>query len=140
MIYYGLAIVIGILISLMIQVNGELSRWSHILIASLIVHIVGSIVAFIFTFWDRGTPFRLEFKWVYWAAGGLGAGVIALNSLAFLYLGVALTVGVMFTTQTVLSLWLDAQGAFGRERIPWNPNQIPGLLVMLLGLLFLLIR
>jgi uncharacterized membrane protein YdcZ (DUF606 family) len=80
MIYYGLAIVIGILISLMIQVNGELSRWSHILIASLIVHIVGSIVAFIFTFWHRGTPFRLEVKWVYWAAGGLGAGVIALEN------------------------------------------------------------
>jgi transporter family-2 protein len=134
---YSFAMTIGVLISLMIQINGELSKWSHVLLASLIVHLVGSGLALLLSWKDRSVPIP-KVEWYYWLAGIMGAGVIALNSFSFIYLGVALTVGMMFTTQTVLSLWLDAKGAFGRVKIPWNRDQVPGILLMILGLLLLL--
>ncbi len=137
--YSVLSLVTGLLIAVMIFINGELSAAYDIFIATAIIHIVG--VAFSFAAlkvakkdikFIKGLPF-----WAY-LGGAIGIITTLFNNYSFGKISVTSLLALGLFGQMATSLVIDSFGLFGMKKHAFQKRALIGVAFSLLGVFVML--
>ena len=133
--YELLALFTGLILSVMVSVNGSLSDRYGALLAAVIVHVVGILFAFILCTVkrDRKKMFGFAPGWIY-LGGVIGALTTVCNNVAFGHISMTSIVALGLLGQTVMSLAIDCFGLFGMKRHPLQKKSLIGLVFSLAGI------
>lgn len=133
--YKILSALIGLLISLMILVNGRLSGSAGNIGASVIIHGTGMLAVLALLFIKRHQfTFSRKIPWYLYSGGFIGVVTILSNNASFLALGVSLTLSLGLLGQTLASLIIDHYGFFGMTKQPFSTGRLGGLALIGAGI------
>lgn len=131
-----LAALSGAAMALQGTLNSQLTQKTSLPASTLVVHIIGTVAAFVAVLiWK--VPF-MEYKWtqVPWhlyLGGFLSVGIVALVASSISKIGVCnATIGII-VGQVGLAVLIDHLGLLGVQKIAWNPWQILGLVLFAVG-------
>ena len=132
---YFISIFTGIVLAIMISLNGGLGNISGNYASSVIIHFVGLIgIIFLLIFTKskiknlKGIPF-------YMFTGGLiGILTVLFTNIGFMGLGVSLTVSLSLLGQLVTSLVIDHFGYFNMTVVEFDKKKILGLIIIIAGI------
>ena len=132
---YFISIFTGIVLAIMISLNGGLGNISGNYASSVIIHFVGLIgIIFVLIFTKskiknlKGIPF-------YMFTGGLiGILTVLFTNIGFSGLGVSLTVSLSLLGQLITSLIIDHFGYFNMPVIEFDKKKILGLIIIIAGI------
>lgn len=131
--YYGLALFVGIVITIMNAINSRFAAGVGSLASTLVIHVVGllavSIVCLVSR--ERTGPGRIPFY--YYLGGVVGVGTVFSCNYAFAALGASLAVALALLGQALFSLFADATGFLGRKRYPLSARSVPGIALVAAG-------
>lgn len=137
---YGLwAFFSGVILAVMIQMNGELSTAVGAYHAALYIHMIG-IVAAVILMAVRKETFILVKKlapWMY-TGGIIGVLTTVFNNLAFSRISLTSIVALGLFAQLIFSCLIDRFGWFGMERRGQEDFSIPGILCSAAGIALML--
>ena len=133
--YQSLAFVTGIILAVMISVNGGLSGYYGVFPATVIIHLVGTIFSLFFTLKQYGWIKLTGFKpvWIY-LGGAIGVFTVIFNNLAFSKLSVTNIIALALFGQTITALIFDHFGLLGMKKIPFKKTSLLGLSFSLFGI------
>ncbi len=137
--YYILSIIAGVIISVMIMVNGALTGYYGTMQATVIIHIVGLIFISLWILKKKENPFsgkRLPFY--LYLGGALGTFTTVFNNAAFGKISVSAILALCLFGQSVNSILIDEYGWFKMPRTRFNPRKLWGLFIILLGIVFMI--
>lgn len=137
--YQLLCLVSGVIMACVITVNGSLTEWYGAYVATVIVHLVGTIVAYVALKATRQTskPTKTLPLWMYF--GGLfGVATTVFESVAFAWLGVTAILALSLFGQVVTSLFIDGFGLFGATKRKIGAGTWIGVFVSLCGMGYML--
>jgi len=132
---YFISIFTGIVLAIMISLNGGLGNISGNYASSVIIHFVGLIgIIFVLIFTKskiknlKGIPF-------YMFTGGLiGILTVLFTNIGFMGLGVSLTVSLSLLGQLITSLVIDHFGYFNMTVVEFDKKKILGLIIIIAGI------
>ena len=132
---YFISIFTGIVLAIMISLDGGLGNISGNYASSVIIHFVGLIgIIFVLIFTKskiknlKGIPF-------YMFTGGLiGILTVLFTNIGFSGLGVSLTVSLSLLGQLITSLIIDHFGYFNMPVIEFDKKKILGLIIIIAGI------
>ena len=133
--YQFLCLCSGVLIAVMVTINGQLSLVYGVFAATVIIHIVGTIASFLVCKGSK-TPIRAKEKLPLWMYTGGAIGVCNTLSNAAAYGKISMTsiVALGLLGQTLTSLVIDNFGLIGMPRHPVRKGALAGLLLSFLGI------
>lgn len=133
--YQSLAFLTGIILAVMISVNGDLSSYYGVFPATVIIHLVGMFYSLLFTLKRYGRTKLMGFKpaWLY-LGGAIGVMTVVFNNLAFSKLSVTSIIALALFGQTITALMFDHFGLLGMKRIPFKKTSLLGLSFSLFGI------
>lgn len=141
--YNIMALVTGLTIAVMITINGNLTQRYGAFLATVIVHMVGVLFAFILCVLQRRMVQRHETRtprgprWIY-LGGVIGVLTTVFNNLSFGHISVTSIVALGLLGQTAASLVIDCRGLFGMERHPLRRDSFIGFAVSMAGIVVML--
>lgn len=136
--YNMLSLLTGVVIAVMVAVNGGLSQHYGIFIAAVIIHIVGVLFAFLLcVVLKRKISFKKLPLWLY-TGGAIGVLTTVFNNFAFGRISMTSIVALGLFGQTVTSLAIDCLGLFGMEKHPFKKSSLLGLVFSLAGIFVML--
>lgn len=137
--YHLLALLSGIVISVMISLNGGLTQAYGVYFATVIVHITGVVFAWALCLLRKEKLFskRRAPVWAY-LGGVIGVVTTLANNFSFGRISMTSIVALGLFGQSVTSLVLDATGWLGMERRPPQPIAMIGFLPAVVGLLVMI--
>lgn len=127
-----IAVVIGIVSALMIQVNGDLAHAYGNYQATVAIHVVGIVLTLIVIIVKREW-IRQKATWYWYMGGAIGVFIVMSNNISFAGLGVSLTVAFGLLGQTIASLLIDTFGWFGAQKTPFKKKKLVGLSLIAMG-------
>lgn len=137
--YDLLSVLIGVIIAVMVAVNGGLTTQYGVFGAAVIIHIVGSIFAFLLikirrknSAHRRGIPL-----WLY-MGGAVGVLTVILYNFSYGKISLTSIVALSLWGQTAASLVIDSFGLFGMEKYPFKKSMLIGLGFSAVGILVML--
>ncbi|MGL4736950.1 MAG: DMT family transporter [Cellulosilyticaceae bacterium] len=139
--YYFLSIIVGMVIAIMVAINGELTNFHGMFVAAILIHIVGSLFAYV-VMKLRKQPLKLSKQiplWFY-LGGALGVITTFCNNFAFGKISLTSIIAIGLFGQTLTSLLIDSFGFFGMKKYPFQKYTLIGLSLALLGILVMLDR
>lgn len=138
---YKLAsIFIGLLITIMITINGALSKGIGDYKSVLIIHIVGLITVTILLIMKKEKlDLKKDIPKHLFSAGAIGVFVVLFNNISFNKLGASLTLSLGLFGQLILSGIIDHFGLFNMEVSKFNPKKIVGFLLIFVGIIVMVI-
>jgi transporter family-2 protein len=119
------------------SINSGLGKQVGVLLATLIVHAVGTGFALLqyclpFLRGQRGgSPGNVP--WYLYVGGVLGVGIVYLVAISIARLGVAVTTTLIIVGQVGTALLIDELGLFGLQRTPFTWLKGAGLLLLAAG-------
>lgn len=134
-----LAVLSGIVIALMILVNGDLSAAYGSMTSTVFIHITGLAAICLIMLLRRKKTQRAKVPPWLLCGGVIGVFTTLSNILTFSALGVSLTLALGLLGQSVTSLLIDGFGWFGVERQKFAPRKVAGLCIIVLGAAVMLI-
>ncbi len=136
-----LALLTGSILSIMILINGNLTVYYGVYFAAVIIHVVGSGFAFILRTLqkERKPLFTHGPKWIY-LGGAIGVFTTVFNNFAYGHISLTSIVALGLLGQSVTSLIIDTFGLFGMKKQLLDKRSIPGLIISVSGILFMLDR
>lgn len=137
--YRLLCLLSGVLLAFVIVINGSLTGFYGAYIATVIVHIVGTSVAYL-AMKGAKQPWRSGEKlpmWMY-SGGLIGILTTVFQSLAFGQLGVTTVMALCLFGQAATSLIVDGLGLFAMEKQKINGGMLLGVAVSMGGVAYLL--
>lgn len=137
--YELLALLSGVILSIMVSLNGTLSGHYGVFFAAVIIHVVGSIAAFILRLLrkEKQALFIHQPKWIY-LGGAIGVFTTVFNSFAFGRISMTSIVALGLLGQAIASLAIDTFGLFGMKKQNFNKGSIPGFVISFLGIFLML--
>jgi bacterial/archaeal transporter family-2 protein len=126
----------GIAMAIQGTLNSGLYQKTTLLAATLVVHIIGTIVALVAVIGGRIPVFEYNWfsiPWYLYLGGVLSVVIIGLVALSIPKIGVGNATTAIIIGQVGTALIIDHLGLFGAERLPWNPWQILGLILFAAG-------
>ncbi|MEG0256338.1 DMT family transporter [Vagococcus sp.] len=130
-----ISVAIGMLITLMITLNGTLANATGNYTSSMLIHflgLVGTIIVMIMA--NAKLKLRNNLSWYVYTGGVIGVLTVLFNNLSFATLGVSLTVALGLLGQSLSSLIIDHYGLLGMKKIPFESKKIIGLLLIIAGI------
>ncbi|RRD93624.1 DMT family transporter [Clostridiales bacterium COT073_COT-073] len=136
--FYLVALLIGVLISVMIAINGELTFLYGVFAATVIIHIVGSLFAYLaikvlgkkITF--PGLPL------LFYSGGAVGVFVAVANNFSYGKISLTSIIALVLLGQALASILIDSLGLFGMPRHPFQKSSLIGLLFSGAGIAIML--
>ncbi len=128
---YG--ILIGIIISLMVSVNGLLTNATGLYLSSVIIHIVGLVTMIIICSIKKIKLFDRRYAYFMYLGGVFGVFATLGNNYAFSYLGVSGILALGLIGQSIMSIIVDHFGLFNLEKYPLKANKFISISIMLIG-------
>lgn len=137
--YQLLALINGIIITIMISVNGNLSGQYSVFTATAIIHGVGSLFALLLcarkknkeSIWTHSP------KWMY-LGGAIGVITTVSQNFAFGAISITSVIALGLLGQMVTSLVIDGLGLFGMEKRPIRSYALVGLGISIFGIFIML--
>ena len=137
--YAFLSVLTGVMLAVMVSVNGNLTAQYGTFPAAAIIHAVGCVVAAVLCAAQKEKRKLLGHRplWLY-AGGAIGVVTTVFQNFAFGHVSMTSLLALGLLGQTVASLLIDRFGLFGMNRRPFPKEDIPGLAFALLGILIML--
>lgn len=134
--YSFIAVIIGMIISVMLSFNGLLEERVGTSISLIIIHVVG-LVTISTLLLVKKEKVKLSKKIpIYMYCGGLVGVVLTLVNITTINaVGVALTTALAVFGQLIFSALIDHFGWFGMKKYPFNKKKIIGFLIIFIGLI-----
>ncbi len=137
--YNILSLITGLVIAVMVALNGRLALSYGNFNAIVIVHVVGVLFAFLLC---KLTNRKITIKknlplWLY-LGGAFGILTLIFNNFAFGKISLTSIVALGLLGQTVASLLIDCLGLFGMKKHAFRKSSIIGFVFSLLGILVML--
>lgn len=132
---YLISILTGVVLSIMVVLNGDLGNATGNYISSVIIHFVGLIGIIILLVVTKSKIKNLKGIPFYMFSGGLiGILTVLFTNISFTNLGVSLTVSLALLGQLVTSIVIDHFGYFDLEVNNFEKKKIIGLGIIILGI------
>ncbi|HML68855.1 MAG TPA: DMT family transporter [Clostridia bacterium] len=132
--YYFASLMIGILVAVMIAVNGGLTTLYGMYSATVIIHIVGLILIGGIILARREKPFAKRLPWYLYIGGVLGVATTASVNFAFGKISLSAILALGLLGQSIAGALVDQFGWFGMKKHPFRAYQIPGILLVAGGI------
>ena len=138
---YKLASVfIGFLITIMVTINGVLSKGVGDYKSVLVIHIVGLIaVIILLIFKKEKLSFKENIPKYLFSGGAIGIFVVLFNNICFNKLGASLTLSLGLFGQLILSGIIDHFGLFDMEVSKFKSKKIVGFLLVFIGIVVMVV-
>ncbi|EOO28300.1 hypothetical protein ICM_02691 [Bacillus cereus BAG1X2-3] len=140
--YNFLSVFIGVLIAVMLPLNGILSELIGKYTASVVIHLVG-LIAVIFIFililnkhkihFDKSIPLFL------YSAGAIGVFTVLFNNISFSVLGASITIALSLLGQSIASIVIDHFGLLGMKVAKFEKKKLVGLAFISSGIIIMTI-
>lgn len=138
--YYTTSVLNGMLVGVMIAINGVLTLYYGVYAAGVIIHITGLVVVMlVLTARREWKPQPRGIPLVYYAGGAIGVGTTVFNNLAFGHISVSAIMALGLLGQSVTALLVDKFGWFHMPRRKLNPKKLIGLAIAGLGVVVMLV-
>ncbi|MFU7514448.1 DMT family transporter [Clostridium sp. HCS.1] len=138
--YNFLSFFTGILITIMISLNGVLSKHLGNYSSILVIHILGFLIlTLILTLKKYKISFSKDIPLILYSAGIIGVFTVLFNNISFSALGAALTISLGLLGQTISSIIIDSFGLIKMQKISFKKEKILGLLLIILGIVVMTI-
>lgn len=136
--YKPMAFTLGIIITLMITLNGLLATYIGNFYATVVINTIGLIAVSIVKI-IRKEPFRFktDLPLYFYLVGVLGVSIVFLNNFSFKNLGATTTVALLLLGQLVASQLVDHFGLFGMDKHPFHKQKLIGFIVIIAGILLI---
>lgn len=137
--YNILSLLTGLVIAIMVALNGRLTQQYGNFTAAIIIHVVGVVFAFLLC---KAAKKRISRKkgqplWLY-LGGAIGVLTTVFNNFAYGKISLTSIVALGLFGQTIASLLIDCLGLFGMKKHPFRKSSIPGLVFSFAGILVML--
>lgn len=124
------ATISGIAMAIQGTINASLSQKTSLISATFVVHIVGTLVAFIVVLAWRA-PFLKHpwssIPWYLYLGGVLSVIIVGLVAVSIPKIGVCNATTAIIIGQVSMAVLIDHFGWFGMSRLPWSPWQLVGI-------------
>ena len=132
--YQFLSFIIGVVIAVMISVNGTLSGCYDTFRSAVIIHVVGVIFATILYCLkkEKKPLLRQGPLWIY-LGGALGFLTTVFNNFSFEYISMTSIVALGLFGQMLTSAFVDSLGLLGMEKYPFRKSSLLGFCFALIG-------
>ncbi|MCL2364352.1 MAG: DMT family transporter [Defluviitaleaceae bacterium] len=140
--YYLLALLTGVLITVMVAFNGNVTVRHGLYTATVVIHLVGLLCVSLLLLVKREKPFlrgvvgadgrRIPVHM--YLGGAVGVITVLLTNFAFGDISVSALMALGLFGQSLSSIAVDQFGLFGMARHPFNRRKIIGLVLMLCGI------
>ncbi|MCF0149325.1 MAG: DMT family transporter [Clostridium sp.] len=138
--YNILSLLTGLLITLMISLNGILSNHLGNYSSTLIIHIVGSILLTLVLFLKKiKISYSKNIPIIFYSAGIIGVFTVLFNNISFTAIGASLTISLGLLGQTITSLFIDSFGLMEMKKVKFEKKKIFGLSLIILGIVVMTI-
>lgn len=128
----------GVFLACMQSFNGQLNASIGMYGTSLIVHIIGGIVLFLYIHFIKKEKLKFGPMPFYAYLGGIcGLLMVSFTSLTIYNIGNVLFTCLSICGQIFLSIIIDHFGLFGIKKNTFNLKRIPALLLIVIGVLII---
>ena len=124
------ATISGIAMAIQGSINSSLSQKSSLLSATLVVHIIGTIVALIAVLAGRSPLLKHPWSsipWYFYLGGVLSVIIVGLVAVSIPKIGVCNATTAIIIGQVSMAVIIDHFGWLGVSRLPWSPWQLVGI-------------
>lgn len=137
--YQLLTLLNGVILSIMISINGNLSVQYSAFTAAAIIHAVGSLFALLLCGLqkDRKPIWIHKPEWIY-LGGAIGVFTTVFQNVAFSYISITSVIALGLLGQTITSLAIDTSGLFGMKKRPLPRYALIGLGISISGIFVML--
>ncbi len=132
--YYLISLIIGILVAVMIAVNGGLTTLYGMYTATVIIHIVGILFIGGIILARRERPFAKAQPWYLYLGGVIGVVTTACVNFAFGKISLSAILAIGLFGQSLAGVLVDQFGLLGMRKHPFRLYQLPGLLLVAGGI------
>jgi bacterial/archaeal transporter family-2 protein len=136
--YSLLSAFIGVLITIMILLNGVLSQKLGNYSSTFTIHLVGLIlISIILIVRKSEISFNKDIPIYLYSGGFLGVFTILFNNISFNHLGASLTLALGLLGQSICSLILDHYGVLGMKVVKFKKEKLLGLIIIASGIVIM---
>lgn len=134
--YYLLALLTGVLITVMVTFNGRMTAAHGIYTATVVIHVVGLVCIALLLLARREAPFLRgkNIPFYMYLGGAVGVLTVLLTNFAFGQISVSALMALGLFGQSLSGIAVDHFGIFGMARHPFNRRKLSGLGMMLGGI------
>ncbi|MEN6595841.1 MAG: DMT family transporter [Clostridiaceae bacterium] len=132
--YYFVSLIIGILVAVMITVNGGLTTLYGVYSATVIIHIVGLLLIGGIILARKEKPFQKGLPWYLYIGGVIGVASTVFTNYAFGKISVSAILALSLFGSSVMGLLVDQFGLFQMRVHRFRLDQVPGLLLVVGGI------
>ncbi|HWR23926.1 MAG TPA: DMT family transporter [Feifaniaceae bacterium] len=135
-----LSILSGILISVMMLFNGQLSEAYGNAFATVLIHAVGLLcIGAWLMIKKQGLKHTLSEPRHLYLGGVIGIATVMLTNLTFSHLGVSLTLVLSLLGQVTVSLVIDSAGLLGAKKVRFEKKKLIGVGLVAAGAAMMLL-
>jgi transporter family-2 protein len=130
------ATISGIAMAIQGTMNSSLSQKTSLLSATLVVHIIGTLVALVAVFAWRVPLLNynwISVPWYLYLGGILSVLIVGLVAVSIPKVGVCNATTAIIIGQVSMAVLIDHFGWFGMDRLPWTSSQLLGIVLFAAG-------
>ena len=132
--FYLLSLLMGVLISVMVAINGGLTTQYGVYSATVIIHIVGLVLISAVVLVKRERFFPQRFVWFLYLGGAIGVLTTVFNNFSFGRISVSAILALGLFGQSVAGLLIDQYGFFGMKKHPFTKEKLIGIVLIISGI------
>ena len=134
MIYVGLLLLAGVLQGMMVSLNGQLGNYYSLFGICFFVHGIALVLLLIYLLAIRRRPLRFSgAPWDVYLVGVMGIAIVSSSSWCTLRIGAAAMLALSTAGQLISSKLIDQFGLFGMPVVKLRARQLPGYLLVVIG-------
>ncbi|KGP76815.1 hypothetical protein JT05_02675 [Desulfosporosinus sp. Tol-M] len=130
------AAISGIAMAIQGTINSSLSQKTSLLSATLVVHVIGTLVALAAVLAWRAPLLKYNWgsvPWYMYLGGILSVLIVGLVAVSIPKIGVCNATTAIIIGQVSMAVLIDHFGWLGMGRLPWNPSQLIGIALFAAG-------
>lgn len=137
--YNFLSLMSGLIVALIVSINGKLAESYGVFNSTVIIHIVGVLFAFCICIARKNKIHLAKGQplWLY-LGGALGFLTTVFNNFAFGKISVTSIIALGLAGQMIAALLIDTFGLLGMEKHPFRKSSLVGLAFSLAGIIVML--
>ncbi len=137
--YQVLSVLSGILITVMVAINGQLTGKYGVYSATVMIHVIGLLfITSLVTIRRKDLRPLRKLPFYYFLGGAVGVGTVVFNNLAFGHISVSAILALGLLGQILTSLVVDQFGFFRMPQHPFSAQKLPGIALVIFGIVWML--
>lgn len=136
--YYLIAIFNGILLAIMVLLNGDMGTAYGNYNSSVLIHFIGLIGIIVVLF---ATKSKMSIKHIspfLFSGGAIGVLTVLFSNVGYQFLGISMTLALGLLGQTISSMIIDEYGLLGMKVEKFNRKKIIGVVFIIAGIIVMM--